>query len=472
MNNQKTMSTSINYSKLPPQALDLERAVLGALLNEKDAIDDIDLIPDDFYDSKNREVFTSIQALSNNHSPVDILTVTENLKARGRLDAIGGLMYVVDLSEAVSSSAHVLYHSLIIKQKSLARQLIKQSQEVMEMAYDESIDVQDILEHLEKSFTELATTGTSEESLDMQASLRKTLDYIAEIETMAHSGKRSEITTGLRGLDNLLNGGWSESDLIVIGGRPSMGKSQLAIHFAQAAARDGNGCLFISIEMTLPQIIMRMLIEDERINFYNIKSGQLSEDEWRYIDQRVAQLQSLPFHIADSPSISRLNSIKSLARKLHRRGELKMLIIDYLQLIQTGMKFGTRDLEIGHITRELKALAKELKIPVIILAQLNRADKTQRVRMPELSDLRESGNIEQDADKVIFPHRPSYYDPDAIDHNGVPWKNRGLLIVAKNREGKRDEYIHFMHDESFKKIFESTPIESAHFNEPKYETPF
>ena len=251
-----------------------------------------------------------------------------------------------------------------------------------------------------------------------------------------------------------------------------MGKSQLAIHFAQAAARDGNGCLFISIEMTLPQIIMRMLIEDERINFYNIKSGQLSEDEWRYIDQRVAQLQSLPFHIADSPSISRLNSIKSLARKLHRRGELKMLIIDYLQLIQTGMKFGTRDLEIGHITRELKALAKELKIPVIILAQLNRADKTQRVRMPELSDLRESGNIEQDADKVIFPHRPSYYDPDAIDHNGVPWKNRGLLIVAKNREGKRDEYIHFMHDESFKKIFESTPIESAHFNEPKYETPF
>lgn len=463
------MNNKITYlpTKLPPQAIDLEKAVLGALMIEKEAIDEINLLPEDFYDQKNVEIFTSILSLKNSNKPIDILTVVEDLRARGVLEQAGGVVYISQLIDTVASAGHIVYHSLIIKQKSIARQLIRQSNEVIRMAYDESKDVQDAIEYLEKSFTELTSYGTTEEYFDMKTSLRQTLEYIAEVQSVKQSGENTEITTGLRNLDILLNGGWSKADLIVIGGRPSMGKSQLAIHFAKHAAQTGNNCLFVSIEMTAQQLILRMITEDDRINFYNIKTGQLTNDEWKFIDERVAQLYDLRINIADSPSISRLNNIKSLARKLHRKGELDLLIIDYLQLIQTGMKFGTRDLEIGHITRELKSLAKELSIPVILLAQLSRPEKGAKVRMPTLSDLRESGNIEQDADKVIFPHRPSYYNSEAVDQNNVSWKNRGLLVVAKNREGKRDEMIHFMHDDSFKKIFEKTPIEAENFYEPQ-----
>ena len=237
-----------------------------------------------------------------------------------------------------------------------------------------------------------------------------------------------------------------------------MGKTQFALHFAKSASEAEKHCLFISIEMTVEQLIMRMLTEDERLNLYDMKTGQLGRDEWICIDENIRGIENNTLFIADNYHIRYLNNIKSLARKLHRTDQLDLLIIDYLQLIQTGMKFGTRDLEIGYITGELKSLAKELNTPVILLAQLSRPQKGTTIQIPVLSDLRESGNIEQDADKVIFPHRPSYYEPEATESNGRSWKNRGVLIIGKDREGAKDKKVYFQTDDRFKKIWDENHI--------------
>jgi replicative DNA helicase len=288
----------------------------------------------------------------------------------------------------------------------------------------------------------------------MRGAIQKTLSYLADVQKRRERGETVGIPTGLTELDNRFQGGWHAPDLIVLGGRPSMGKTQFALHFAKSASRNGNHCLFVSIEMTVEQLIKRFLIEDERLSLGAMERGEMKDEEWICIDKKIAEIESLNLNIADSHNIRNLSNIKALARKLKRAGRLDILIIDYLQLIKTNQSFGTRDIEIGHITGELKNLAKELNIPIILLAQLNRQQKTVEVKEPKLEDLRESGNIEQDADKVIFPHRPTYYDPNAAQTNGLSWKNRGKLIIAKNREGVKDETVYFRHDNRFKKIFD------------------
>ena len=444
--------------KLPPQAIEVEAAVLSALALESKAIEQIDLEPEDFYSEKNRIIFEAITQLQGKHRPIDILTISEELKARKENDALAHLMELVD---TVSSAAHIEYHAAIIKQKAIARKLILQSQNVLQKSYDESEDVQDTMEYLEKSFTEIRSGGSASEYLNMQGAIKKTIEYLAEMQVRREKGESTTVPTGLTNLDSRLTGGWSAPDLIIIGGRPSMGKTQFALHFAQSAGKNGKHCLFISIEMTVEQLIMRILTEDERLNLYDMKTGQLDENEWRCVDEKIGEFENNKLFIADDYNVRNLNNIKSLARKLKRQGELDLLIIDYLQLIKTNGKFGTRDLEIGHITGELKNLAKELNIPIILLAQLSRPPKGETVRVPVLSDLRESGNIEQDADKVIFPHRPSYYDPEATEKDGRSWKNRGVLIIGKDREGVKDEKVFFKTDDRFKKIWDDNGKENV-----------
>ena len=443
-----------DIGKLPPQAIELEKAVIGTLLLESKSIELVDLQPDDFYDSNHKVIFSSILNLKNKQRPIDSLTVVEELNAMGELNNVGGVLQIAQLTECVASSAHIEYHAAIIKQKSLARKLIIQSQNVITRAFDESEDVQDIIEYVEKNFTDITTNSSSSEYHNIKESIQITLEYLAGLQERKESGNAVNIPTGLKGLDKQIGGGWSAPDLVILGGRPSMGKTQFALHFAQAAAKSGNHCLFISIEMTLVQLMMRILTEDERLSYYNMKTGQMNHDEWRCIDEKIAQIQTDNLFIADDHNIRNLGNIKSLARKLHRLGQLKIMIIDYLQLIKTNLSFGTRDLEIGYITGELKNLAKELDIPIILLAQLNRAPKATEGKPPVLSDLRESGNIEQDADKVIFPHRPTYYNPEAIDKDGQSWKNRGILLIGKNREGNKDDKVYFRNDNNFKKIFD------------------
>ncbi len=454
--NQNKPAPIINpeIGKLPPQAQELEQAVLGAILLESSALEYIELAPEDFYLNNNRLIFEAIQQLKSERKPIDILTVIEELQANKKLQEAGGPLYIADLSDKIASAAHIEYHAAIIKQKSVARKIITHSHEIIVNAYDESQDVGDTIELIEKSLTEIKTGSTAADYLNTKQAIQKTLKYLADIQARKEEGRSIAITTGLKTLDEQFNGGWTAPDLIILGGRPGMGKTQFALHFAKAAAKQQKHTLFISIEMTVEQLILRVLTEDERLHLYDMKTGQLDQEDWKAIDEKVSEFENDSLYIADDHNVRNLNNIKSLARKLHRQSRLDLLIIDYLQLIKTNQTFGTRDIEIGHITGELKNLAKELNIPVILLAQLNRPVKGAAVKPPVLSDLRESGNIEQDADKVIFPHRPTYYEPNAIDSAGRSWENRGVLIIGKDREGAKDGRIHFETDERFKKIFD------------------
>ena len=458
-----------------PQAVDVERAVLGTILLESKAIDQVELNAEDFYSPNHATIFNAIMTLKSQRIPVDTITVAQELNRTKHLNEIGGVVYLAELSDGVGSSAHLEWHIAILKQKSLARKLIIQSQNVIARAFDQSEDVQDIVEYVEKNFTDITTNSSTSEYHDMRSSIEISLRYLADLQNKKELGESVNIPTGLKGLNDQIGGGWSAPDLVILGGRPSMGKTQFALKFAQSAARSDNDCLFISIEMTLVQLMMRIYTEDERLNYYNMRTGQMRQEEWGFIDEKVGEIQSDKLIIADDHNIRNLNNIKSLARNLHRKGRLKIMIIDYLQLIKTNMKFGTRDLEIGYITGELKNLAKELDIPIILLAQLNRGIKGQTEQLPVMSDLRESGNIEQDADKVIFPHRPTYYNTEAVDKGGRSWENRGFLIIAKNREGVKDEKVYFCHDNNFKKIYDddggfSRPEVNIHFQET--EKPF
>jgi len=459
MYKKETTQSLSETGRLLPQARELEEAVLGALMLEKDAYTSISeiLTPESFYDKSHELIFTAIQNLALKNNPVDALTLVEQLRKDGNLEVVGGATYISQLSQKVVSSVHLEYHARIVAQKALARKMIEFGSKVQSMAFDETEDIADVMEFAESTFTELSTKAVSSDAVSMQDAIRETIAYAVNIQKEKDSGNVPYIRTGLKGLDHKLHGGWRAPDFVIIAGRPGMGKTQFALLHAAAAGYDGKDCLFISIEMTKIQLIIRYLLEDERIKDDHILSGQLTHEEWNIIDSKVGQMGKIKLHIADDYNVRNLTTIKSLARKKHREGKLKLMIIDYLQLIRTGMKFGTRDQEIGYITSELKNLAKELNIPIIALAQLSRPEKgTVNVKSPQLQDLRESGNIEQDADIVIFIHRPTYYNPNAEDDNHESWKNRGGLIISKHRMGEKDAKVLFRHDNQYKKIWDDS----------------
>ena len=444
------------YGKLPPRSIEAETAVIGSLLLESKAfleIEDI-LSPEDFYDKSHEIIFSAISRLNAKRAPIDLVAVTEELRLMGELENIGGPYALAKFTSGVVSSAHIKQHAYYVKGKSIARKLIRITSEIQSKAYDESEDITETLESLEMMLTELITNSTEFQSIEMPEAISITLDKAAKIQELRNTGVNPNIPTHLKSLTKEFAGGWRAPDLTVIGARPSMGKTQHALSIAETASMSGINTLFVSIEMTVPQLVNRLLLEDERISEYNIRNGELSNQEWEAMDERAAQLYSAKLHIADNHNIRYLPNIKSEARRLKRKGKLGLLIIDYLGLIKTNMKFAMRQLEIAYITGELKALAKELDIPIILLSQLSRPVKGHVVKEPQLEDLRESGDIEQDADIVLFIHKPDYYDPDAKDSNGIAWKNRGKLLIAKYREGTRNNTIIFSHDNRYKKIFD------------------
>lgn len=461
---QKKHTVISDCVRIPPQAVDIEESILGALLNDSEAIFRINLSPDDFYKDAHAKIFKAIRDLSDS-SKVDMFTVTEKLQKNGQLDDVGGAYYITKLTTENYSSSHIETHACIIREKSIARKLINMGSSIQEMAFSPETDVFEVLEYAESKFTDLSTETGEADVSDMQQSLSETIKYIQDIHNLKQSGKLTGIPTGLTDLNRELNGGWHAPDLIVLGGRPGMGKTQFAVHFAQWASKFNQETLFVSIEMTKIQLILRMITESDALDIHKIRTGQMTPEEWSALDQIMGKLANMSLFIADDHSIRNLNNIKSLARKMSRQGKLKLLIIDYLQLIKTNMKFGTRDLEIGYITGELKNLAKELSIPIILLAQLNRPQKGMKITSPKLEDLRESGNIEQDADIVCFIHRPTYYDPNAPnDSFGRSWENRGGLILAKNREGQKDKKITFLHDAKYKRIWDDNSHPSINDN--------
>lgn len=443
---------------MQPQAVELEEAILGALMIEKEAWGRIEgiLSADDFYNDKNKTIFQAMIRLNNKREPIDMLTVVEELKRMDKIQEINPLA-IYEITNRIASSAHIEYHARIVSQKSLARKIISMSSKAVEMAFDESIDVAETMEEIEKDFSNLNASAEGFESIDINQAIKLAVSNAEKAQAEREQGKITSIPTHLNGLNRAFDGGWRAPDLIILGGRPSMGKTQHSLAIAMAAANAGQDCLFISIEMTAIQLVNRLILESDSISSYNLRTGQMNSHEWQALDQRVSQIMNTSLHIADNHNIRYLNNIKTEARRLHRQGRLKMMIIDYLQLIKTNMKFERRQLEVAHITGELKSLAKELGIPIMALSQLSRPPKGSAVKEPDLEDLREAGDIEQDADIVIFIHKPHYYDTTLTD-----WENKGMLIIRKSREGVRNEGVQFAHDERYKKIYDdSTYISST-----------
>lgn len=426
-----------DIGKLPPQARELEEAVLGALMLEKDAYSVISEIlkPESFYDPSHQLIFGSIQGLAMQQKPVDVLTVVEELKRRGELETSGGAVYIAELSEKVASAAHIEYHARIIAQKFLARELISFSSEVSQHAFDETVDVDDLMQETEGKLFEISQRNVKKDVIQINPVIKEAMQNI-QIAANRKDGM-SGLPTGFKELDKLTSG-WQNSDLVIIAARPAMGKTAFVLSMAKNMALDFNQPVGVfSLEMSNVQLVNRLIVNVCQIRGESIKSGRLSDDEWERLDKNHKFLYNAPIYIDDTPSLS-VFELRTKARRLVREHGVKVIIIDYLQLMNaSGMSFGSREQEVSTISRSLKGLAKELNIPIIALSQLNRGVESRQGndgKRPQLADLRESGAIEQDADIVCFIHRPEYYRITE-DERGNSLVGIAEIIVAKHRNG-------------------------------------
>lgn len=424
--------------KLQPQATELEEMVLGALMLEKDAYTEVCdlLVPDSFYDPRNQKIYDAISRLGANQKPIDMLTVIEQLRANGTLEEIGGAVTITDLTARVTSAAHVEYHARIIAQKFLARRLISFANSIQGQAFDESNDIDDLLQQAEGELFEISQTQLKREVVQVDSIISQAMQQI-QAAANRESGL-SGLPSGYSDLDALTSG-WQNSDLIIIAARPAMGKTAFVLSMAKNMAVDFNIPVAVfSLEMSNIQLINRMISNVCEITGDTIRSGRLSDEEWDRLNSRVKYLFGAPIYIDETPGLS-ITELRTKARRLVREHGVKIIIIDYLQLMNaTGMKFGSREQEVSTISRNLKALAKELNIPIIALSQLNRSTETREDKRPVLSDLRESGAIEQDADFVAFIHRPEYYTRSSEDAQGNDIRGLAEFIVAKHRSGQVD----------------------------------
>lgn len=469
-NSQKKQDSILELGKLQPQDTELEEAVLGALMLEKDAyvvVCDI-LKPESFYDVRNQKIYASIQTLGAMQRPIDMLTVVEQLRHDGNLDDAGGLLRITELTGRVSSAANVEYHARIVAQKYLARELISFCSSIETKAFDESNDVDDLLQEAEGKLFEITQHNVKKDVTQIDPVIS---EAIKKIEDAANrESGLSGLQTGYHDLDKLTSG-WQESDLIIIAARPAMGKTAFVLSMAKNMAVNFNTPVAIfSLEMSNLQLVNRLISNVCELEGEKIKSGQLSQLDWDKLMTKIKQLYSAPLYIDDTPSLS-VFELRTKARRLVREHNVKIIIIDYLQLMNaSGMKFGSREQEVSMISRSLKQLAKELSIPIIALSQLNRSveNRTDGKR-PQLSDLRESGAIEQDADIVCFIHRPEYYTKSSEDSEGNDIRGLAEFIVAKHRSGSVDDvkmrfikqYAKFDNwDENYSSIRSAEPYES------------
>ena len=428
-------------AKIQPQDKEIEDAVLGALMLERDAYAIVcDLLrPESFYDPGNQKIYAAINKLGVMQQPIDMLTVTQQLRADGALDDVGGPVRISELTSNVASAAHIEYHARIVAQKFLARRLISFCSEIEKKSFDESYDIDDLLQEAEGKLFEISQGNLKKDFTQIDPVINSAMEQIEA------AGKRESGLSGLQtGFNNLdkLTSGWQNSDLIIIAARPAMGKTAFVLSMAKNMAVDYNTPVAIfSLEMSNLQLVNRLISNVCEIEGEKIKSGRLSRQEWEQLNSRVRSLFSAPLYVDDSPSLSILE-LRTKARRLVKEHGVKIIIIDYLQLMNaTGMKFGSREQEVSMISRSLKQLAKELNIPVIALSQLSRKveERNDGNKRPQLSDLRESGAIEQDADIVCFIHRPEYYTRSTTDAENRDIRGMAEFIVAKHRSGSVDD---------------------------------
>lgn len=431
------MPQGLEHGKLPPQAVDLEEAVLGALMLEKEAVNAaIDILqPKSFYKEAHQKIFAVILSLFQNSEPVDILTVTNELKQNGELELVGGPYYITQLTNRVASAANIEYHARIIAQKYIQRELIRISSDIITDAYDETTDVFSLLDKAESSLFSVAEGNIRKNYESMSDLIRESMKQIEEAK-----GQETGVTgvaSGFTALDRVTSG-WQQSDLVIIAARPAMGKTSYVLSLARNAAVDfGKPVAFFSLEMSSVQLVTRLVSAESEISSEKLRSGNLRNDEITQIHTKITNLAEAKIFIDDTPGLS-VFELRAKARRLKAQHDIQLLIIDYLQLMTAGgdgKNGGNREQEISTISRSLKSIAKELSIPVLALSQLSRAVETRGGdKRPQLSDLRESGSIEQDADMVQFIHRPEYYGL-VEDEEGNPTNGVANIIIAKHRNG-------------------------------------
>lgn len=419
----------------PPQDTELEEAVLGALMLEKDAymgVCDL-LVPESFYDPRNQKIYQAIATLSLNQRPIDMLTVTEQLRHDGTLEEVGGPVRITELTGRVYSAANVEYHARIIAQKYLARRLIHLATEVQQQAFDETNDIEELLQQAEGGLFDISQTQLKREVTQLDPVLNLAYEQILAARN-TESGL-SGLKTGYNGLDKMTSG-WQNSDLIIIAARPAMGKTAFVLSMAKNMAMDYQTPVAIfTLEMANVQLVKRLISNVCDLEGEKIKNGQMTDEELDRLNSRLKGIFGAPLYLDETPGLS-ITELRTKARRLVRERGVKLIMIDYLQLMNaTGLKLGSREQEVSTISRSLKALAKELNIPIIALSQLNRSTETREDKRPVLSDLRESGAIEQDADIVCFIHRPEYYTKSGEDAQGNDIRGLAELIVAKHRSG-------------------------------------
>lgn len=423
------------YGKVPPQAKDLEEAVLGAILLDKRAFElaaEV-LKPESFYVDANQRIFKACQQLDLKNKPIDILTVTEQLKFTEELDMVGGPYYVTKLTNAVVGTANIEAHAEIVVQKFIARELIRISGETIGDAYEDGENPYDILDRAEQSLTNIVNGNTRNKYTSLSEAVLKTIIHTEKLRS-----NPSHITGVPSGFDDLdrITHGWQNSDLVILAARPSVGKTAFALNLARNGANTCPVGVF-SLEMSELQLTQRLLSTESGIWLDNIISGQLDDEQMNHMRRNA--MQGINIYIDDTPGLN-IFELRAKARRWHSKHGIRLLIIDYLQLM-TGLneRNQNREQEIAQISRSLKGLAKELNIPVIALSQLSRAVETRhsKDKMPQLSDLRESGSIEQDADMVMFMYRPEYYDI-TTNENGESTKGETHIKIAKHRNGALD----------------------------------
>ncbi len=422
------MKLSEMIQRIPPHSVEAEQSVLGAMLLDKEAISAAtELISGaDFYREAHKEIFEAIVEIYDKGEPVDLITLTEKLKTRNTLDAVGGVTFLTNLMDAVPTTHNVKYYAKIIEDKSLLRKLIKSSSEIISKSYEASEDIGEIIDDAEKGIFNISLNRSTQGFTHVKNILNTNFDKIEEL--YLNKGRITGVPTGFNDLDAMLSG-LQKSDLVLVAARPSMGKSSFMMNIVQhAAVREKVTTAIFSLEMSKEQLTQRLLCAEALIDAHRLRIGDINEDEWVKLARAMGPLSEAPIFIDDTPAIS-ITEMRAKCRRLKLEHNLGLIVIDYLQLMQGKGNSDSRQQEISEISRSLKALAREINVPVVSLSQLSRAPEMRADHRPILSDLRESGAIEQDADVVMFLYRDEYYHPDSEK------KNIGEVIIAKQRNG-------------------------------------
>ncbi|EQK40562.1 MULTISPECIES: replicative DNA helicase [Paraclostridium] len=418
-----------DIGRIPPHSVESEQSILGSILLDKEAIITVTetIKPEDFYKEAHKIIYECMMKLNNKNEPIDLITLTEELKKQGHLEDIGGISYITSLSTIVPTTSNVKYYADIVKEKSVLRKLIRVSNDILNLGYDSSIKVEDILEKAEKQIFDISQEKSSEDFQTINSVLMDTYDTIEKLYT--NKEDITGITTGFDDLNKKTNG-LQRTDLLLVAARPAMGKTAFSLNLVQNAALKGDASVAVfSLEMSKEQLVQRMLSAQSHVELKKIKTGNLDENDWPRIIDAMSVLSNANIYIDDTPGI-KIGELRSKCRKLKIEKGLDLILIDYLQLMEGDGGNESRQQEISKISRSLKIIAKELNCPVVALSQLSRAPEQRSDHRPMLSDLRESGAIEQDADIVMFLYRDEYYHPDSER------KNIGEIIIAKNRHGE------------------------------------